>query len=187
MRYTKKMVSLALLRGVNVGGKAMISMAALRACLEELQLQDVQTFINSGNLLLRSAETDRAVLTQKIETALEVNFRLSVRVLLKTRGELLSLAAAIPDTWVNDTDTKCDVMFLWPEIDSPQVLDELPNNPDIEQTRYESGAVLWHIDRKLVSKSRMTRIIGTRLYHQMTVRNVNTVRKLAALAEAYDK
>ncbi len=181
------MVYLALLRGVNVGGKAMVSMAALRACLEELQLQDVQTFINSGNLLLRSTETDRAVLTQKIETALEVDFRLSVRVLLKTRSELLSLAAAIPDAWVNDTDTKCDVMFLWPEIDGPQILNELPNNPDIEQTRYEPGAVLWHIDRKLISKSHMTRIIGTRLYHQMTVRNVNTVRKLATLAEAYDK
>lgn len=184
--YTGDMVYLALLRGVNVGGKAMVSMAALKDCFETLGFTHVTTFINSGNLLFQSTEKQQEKLTRAIEAALQTSFNIPIQILLKTHDQLMSIADAIPDDWVNDDATKCDIMFLWPEIDNPKILEQLPSNPGIEETRYEPGAVLWHINRTLVTKSRMTRIVGTKLYHQMTIRNVNTVRKLAALAKNYD-
>ena len=178
------MIYIALLRGVNVGGKAMVSMNELKACFENLDFSDVKTYINSGNVLFRTDRVGVGTLTKEIETCLSEQFGLSIKVLLKTHDQLKALAARIPKDWVNDAETKCDVMFLWPEVDRAEVLEQIPSNPDIETIRYVSGAVLWCINRKFASKTRVTRIIGTPLYAQMSIRNCNTVRKLLALAEA---
>jgi uncharacterized protein (DUF1697 family) len=50
--------------------------------------------------------------------------------------------------------------------------------------RYVAGAIVWRVDRKNIMRSRMTRLMGTPLYKQMTIRNVNTTRKLVELMEA---
>ena len=60
----------ALLRGINVGGNNIIRMTALKACFETLGFQDVSTYIQSGNVLFSTAESDTVKLTAKIETAL---------------------------------------------------------------------------------------------------------------------
>jgi uncharacterized protein (DUF1697 family) len=77
---------------------------------------------------------------------------------------------------------KCDVYFLWPAIDRAKVVDEVPRNPEIEDLRYLPGALVRRIDNDKRTKSPMTKIVGTPIYKQMTARNINTVRKLAALA-----
>jgi uncharacterized protein (DUF1697 family) len=171
---------------VNVGGKAMVSMATLKSCFEQLGFQNVKTYINSGNVVFSAAQGTRDILAGRIEAALDATFDPGIHVLVKTQEELQKLATAIPADWANSTDTRCDVIFLWAAIDSPQVLKELPGNPEIEDVRYVPGAVVWHMSRPLVPRSRMTRIIGTPLYKQMTIRNINTVRKLLALANEID-
>jgi uncharacterized protein (DUF1697 family) len=176
------MVYIALLRGVNVGGNSMVSMATLKACFEQLGFKDIKTYINSGNVIFSTKQEATDVLAGRIETALDQVFDPGIRVLVKTREELQRLAADVPTVWVNDADMRCDVMLLWPAIDKPSVLQKLPIKPEIEDIKYLSGAVLWRIDRPLVTKSRMNRIIGTPLYKQITIRNVSTVRKLVALA-----
>jgi uncharacterized protein (DUF1697 family) len=50
---------LALLRGINVGGKNIIKMADLKACFESLGFSDVVTYIQSGNVLFKSADKDK--------------------------------------------------------------------------------------------------------------------------------
>ena len=177
------MVYVALLRGVNVGGKSMVSMAALKGCFEQLGFADVKTYINSGNVIFHAEQGDSQSLATQIETALDQMFNQSIRVLIKAREELRELVTAIPADWINDGDTKCDVLFLWPAIDTPEVLRELPSSPVLEDVRYVPGAVLWHINRSSLGDSRMARIAGTKIYRQMTTRNPNTVRKLLALAD----
>ena len=176
------MVYITLLRGVNVGGKSMVSMAALKACFEALGFGNVKTYINSGNVIFSTGQENTDALAKQIEAALDQTFDPGIRVLVKTREELQKLAATIPADWTNDTTTRCDVMFLWPTIDKPETLQELPANPELEDVRYMPGAVVWHMDRAHLTKSRMPRIIGTALYKQITIRNVNTVRKLVTLA-----
>jgi uncharacterized protein (DUF1697 family) len=61
---------LVLLRGINVGGKNIIKMADLRACFEGMGFATISTYIQSGNVLFRSAEKDKARLTKKIEAGL---------------------------------------------------------------------------------------------------------------------
>lgn len=161
----------------------MVSMNQLKDCFDTLGFSDVKTYINSGNVLFRTDRVGYGTITRDIEACLTKTFGINIKVLLKTHDQLKNLAAHIPKDWVNNATTKCDVMFLWPEVDRAEVLEGLPSNPDIETVRYIPGAVLWHIDRALAPKSRMTRIAGTPLYSQMTIRNPNTVRKLLALAE----
>lgn len=180
------MVYIALLRGVNVGGKGIVSMSVLKSCFEELGFKNVRTYINSGNVIFSDEPADSAALTERIEAALDQTFDPGIRVLVRTREELGWLTDAIPSDWTNDAETRCDVMFLWPEVDRVGVLADLPSNPDLEDVKYYPGAVVWHLDRPLVAKSRMARIIGTDLYKQLTIRNINTVRKLLTLANEID-
>jgi len=177
------MIYLALLRGINVGGKSMVSMTTLKTCFEALGFEDVQTVLNSGNVLFRTDRVGQGAITKTIEAGLLAEFDLPVKALLKTHDQLKDITAAIPKAWVNNIHTKCDVMFLWPEADNPAVLAQLPTNPAIEEVQYVPGAVLWRVSRANQDKSRMTRIVSTPLYQHMTIRNPNTVRKLLALAE----
>ena len=77
--------SVALLRGVNVGGKNMVSMADLRDAVEALGLEDVRTYIQSGNLLFTSK---RGITATKIESAIKKRFGLDVDVALRTHAQL---------------------------------------------------------------------------------------------------
>lgn len=65
MRY------LALLRGINVGGKNKVAMAELRDCFEAQGFADVSTYINSGNIFFSSDETDEVKLVEVCEAAIE--------------------------------------------------------------------------------------------------------------------
>lgn len=86
---------IALLRAVNVAGKNKLKMADLRDALGSHGLQQVQTYIQSGNVLFESDETEEA-LKQQIEHAIEQRFGLSLTVVLRTLPELDELVDNCP-------------------------------------------------------------------------------------------
>lgn len=177
MRYA------ALLRGVNVGGTGKISMKELAEVFTSAGLSRVKTYINSGNVIFEAPNADRAGLTNTIEAAIEQHFGFSVRVLIKGYDEIRSIVRALPQDWANDDGYKCDVFFLWPEVDDPALLERLDYDSAVDDVRYTPGAVLRHTSRELAPKSKLTRLAGTALYKDMTIRNCNTARKLLALLE----
>ena len=65
---------LALLRGINVGGKNIIAKDDLRQCFEDLGYANVRTYIQSGNILFRSNLTSIKVVTAAVETQLSERF-----------------------------------------------------------------------------------------------------------------
>jgi uncharacterized protein (DUF1697 family) len=75
-------------------------------------------------------------------------------------------------------------MFLWDEIDDESVLEELVIKPEMDTVKYVSGAVLWSVLKKDITKSGMSKLIGSKIYKQITVRNVNTTRKIYELMQA---
>jgi uncharacterized protein (DUF1697 family) len=81
---------------------------------------------------------------------------------------------------------KSDVLFLWDDADPKTVSSELPARPGIDTVMFAPGAILWSVDRKDVTKSGLSKIVGTALYRQMTVRNVNSARKIHALMKDLD-
>ncbi len=71
---------IALLRGVNVGGKNKISMPELKLAFEEIGFLDVITYINSGNIIFSSNTQDKSKLIRKSESIIEDKFKLSIPV-----------------------------------------------------------------------------------------------------------
>ena len=79
MRYV------ALLRGINVGGKNLIGMPALKACLEEAGFADVSTYIQSGNVVFETSRPKRD-LARDIEATLEETFPLPLVVVVRSHA-----------------------------------------------------------------------------------------------------
>lgn len=178
------MVYAALLRGINVGGKNKIDMKLLKQSFERAGAENVTTYINSGNIIFTSEMHKQAELSTLLEQAILTDFGLNIKVLIRSLEELETVMQALPEEWSNGDLMKSDVMFLWNEADDPSVLERLPMKPGLDLVIYTPGAVLWSVDRTNVTRSGMTKIIGTALYQQMTIRNVNTTRKVYELMQA---
>lgn len=172
----------ALLRGINVGGNNKVEMKRLKQVFEDAGMASVRTYINSGNVLF-SSDSAAATVTRRLEKAIHEHFGFPVSVLLRDIDQMRSLVKAMPPDWRNDDKKKCDVIFLWPEVDRPEILEQLDFRPEFEDVRYTPGAVMWCLARENATKSRLPRIVGTPLYKQVTVRNCNTARKLLELME----
>ena len=172
MRYV------ALLRGINVGGKTLIRMADLRTCVEELGLEDVSTFIASGNVLFESGTRDAAKLERSIERGIEQRFELPVKVVVLDRTAYGRVVRTIPKSWVGDASVRANVAFVRRGTDAKQVVRDLDPDPAVEEVKAITGAILWATKRDAVNRSVMRKLIGGAAYKELTVRNLNTTLKL---------
>lgn len=179
------MTHLALLRGINVGGKHRVPMPELRGSFEAAGMTDVTTYINTGNVLFTAPDGSAPeALGEHLAHRLSDDFGFPIPVLVVPGEVLEAVADAIPPDWANDKVWKADVLFLFPELHGPDALSHFPIRPGIDEVVYESGAVLWRVNRTDQSRTGLVTIVGTSLYRRCTIRNVNTVRKLAALLAA---
>jgi uncharacterized protein (DUF1697 family) len=175
------MTYVAFLRGVNVGGKGIVSMAAIKEALIALGLSDVRTYINSGNVIFSTRASDAQKLTARIEKALELHTGMAIKMLVIDHKTLKRMVDAIPRNWVDDKTMRTYVLLLWKELDDRTILDRLSIKPGVDELKYTPGAVVWRVDRENVGRSHMNRIVGTPLYKKITMRSANTMRKLNEL------
>jgi uncharacterized protein (DUF1697 family) len=171
----------ALLRGINVGGKTLIKMADLKTCIEELGLDDVSTYIASGNLLFESRERDAAKLERKIERAIEKRFELPMKVVVLNRAAYARIVKAIPKSWAGDKTLRANVAFVRRGTNAKEVVRELQPDAAVEEVKAIDGAILWATKRDAVNRSVMRKLIGGAAYKELTVRNLNTTLKLKEL------
>ena len=176
MRYV------ALLRGINVGGNNKIAMSELKLVFTQLGCGDVSTYINTGNVIF-SDTRGKDVLTNLITEAIKTHFRLAVPIVLRTAADISHLIDHAPNDWTNDTLQKTDVMFLWDTIDDDSILQKIVTNPTVENVIYLPGALIWNIARENATKGNGILLVKSEHYRSMTVRNINTVRKLNLLLE----
>lgn len=174
------MIYVALLRGINVGGKNRVEMARLKQAFEAIGCSQVVTYINSGNVIF-SDQRKPAELKVLIEQAIAKEFVLDVPVVLRDQANIANLCAKIPAAWTNDSDQRTDVLFLWDDIDNKSIIEKVVHKPDIERLLYLPGALVWNVDRQHVMRGSTAKLIANVLYKSMTIRNVNTLRKLDAL------
>lgn len=175
------MVYLALLRGINVGGNNKVDMKLLKKSFEQAGMKNVVSYINSGNIIFTTAGHSKNDIAHVLEEAILVTFGLQIKVLVLSLEDMKKVISSLPESWTNDDKMRSDVLFLWEDIDDESVLDKLTIKPEIETVKYAPGAILWSIDKINVTKGSMTKLIGTKLYQQMTIRNVNTTRKMYEL------
>lgn len=113
---------IALFRGINVGGRNSIKMADLRSLLENLGLEDVQSYIQSGNVVFRSGNTDLTELVDRISKSIEENHGFAPRVLILAQDEFEKTIAKNPFPEAESDDRRLHINFL----------SGIPENPDLD-------------------------------------------------------
>jgi uncharacterized protein (DUF1697 family) len=171
----------ALLRGVNVGGNAIVKMKDLKSALEDAGLRNVRTYINSGNLVFESTKKDVRALEKLAAEAIRERCGVACAVVVKSASEYEAIVRALPESWADDDEWRCNVIFLRHTVDSEKVLDELGAKTGIEEMVYCPGAVLWRVRRSDYDRSNGARVNRKPIYQEITVRNLNTTRKLYAM------
>lgn len=106
MRY------IALLRGINLGGKTMMKMDDLKAEFERLGLGNVRSYINSGNLAFDTAKTTETKLIEKIEDAIEARFGRRVHVMVREQKDIERILKANPFDGQYESHKQMHVLFL---------------------------------------------------------------------------
>lgn len=176
---------IALLRGINVGGHRKVKMADLKVMLEKIGLKDVATYIQSGNVVFKSSETDVFTLGEKIKSGIEKTFGFDVPVLIKSKEELLSILQRSP--FKKQEDLEANKIYY-------VVLKSKPKQPDIDsldQNSYPNE--LFVITDNCVylncingaGKAKLNNnIIERKLAVEATTRNHRTLQKLIELSSA---
>jgi uncharacterized protein (DUF1697 family) len=141
----------------------------------------VVTYLNSGNAVFDST-LSASELTRLIEDELERTSGVKIPTLVKTSEEMTAIAESVPSEWGNNAGEQTYVAYLFGDVDEPGLVSELPVKTQYMDIFYTPGAIVWNIQRENYNRSQITRIVGHRSYARMTTRNVNTARKLAALA-----
>jgi uncharacterized protein (DUF1697 family) len=175
------MVYAALLRGINVGGNNKVDMKQLKLAFEQAGMGSVTTYINSGNIVFTDNHHSKPELSAILEEVIRNAFSLDIKVLVLSLDDYREVMAFLPDAWTNDALMKTDVMFLWDEANEASVLDKLHIKSGIDRVVYAPGAILWSVDKDKVTRSGMTKLVGSKLYKLMTIRNANSTRKIYEL------
>ena len=178
----------ALLRGINVGGKNIIRMDALAASFERLGFASVKTVIASGNVVFCAPKQDLRALEKRIEKELTKAHAYDATVVVKSAPEMAAMAGKMPHTWAKPNSAfRYYVIFLRHEVDSRDVLDELQPKPGVETLDYAPGVLFWAAKRAALARSTVAKLGRSKLYKYVTVRNLNTAKKLAELVESANR
>jgi uncharacterized protein (DUF1697 family) len=174
----------ALLRGVNVGGNKMVSMAELRVALEKMGLSDVRTVLQSGNVVFRSTARAGAPLEQSLEKELEKQLKCQADVHIRTAVEWKDVVVRNPfaDEAMRDPGHLL-VMFFKAPLDKVKV--KALQGAIIGRERvHADGRHLYAVFPDGTGNSKLLPMIDRKLGARGTGRNWNTVLKLSALCQA---
>ena len=175
----------ALLRGINVGGKNLIKMTDLKACCETLGFKDVRTYIQSGNVLFRASGSDQATLTKRIEEALSKRFNFQSRVVVQSLKQMKEIVTHAPKGFGSDPATyRYDVIFLKEPLTAVKAMESVTTKEGVDQAFAGKGVLYFSRLSSRATQSHLTRIITMPVYQSMTIRNWNTTTKLLDLMEA---
>ena len=176
----------AFLRGINVGGKKLIKMEDLRRVLESSGFKNVQTFIQSGNVIFESGEIDREALTTKIEKKLLKAFGHDVTVVLQTAAELEAILKLNPFRKIKPgADVMKFVALLRAEPESNTKLPLVSSTEKLEVLAIKNRAAFILCHRKQngffsFPNNFLEKYFGV----AATTRNWNTIQRIGALAKS---
>jgi uncharacterized protein (DUF1697 family) len=173
----------ALLRGINVGGRNKVAMADLRAALADGGFEDVSTYIQSGNVLFRSDAPAKS-LEASIEGMLERRFGVPLVVVVRSHTQLRKVVTNAPRGFGTEPETyHSDAVFLKAPLTAKQAMTVVELRDGVDQAWPGDGVVYFaRLSAKRV-QSRMGRMIGTPEYKQMTIRSWTTTTKLLDLLD----
>jgi len=178
------MIYIALLRGINVGGKNKVSMADLKICFQTLGFTNVQTYINSGNVIFETELIDKAKLVAGCEHAIEKQFGFAVICSVIFASELHDALKHAPSWWGNDDTVKHNALFVIAPTTAKEVMKEVGEaKPQYERVAAYEPIIFWSAPLETFGRTRYSKIVGTKSYKSVTIRNANTTKRLAELSK----
>ncbi len=181
-------IYIALLRGINVGGKNMIKMAELKRALEEIGLIEVKTYIQSGNVLFKSNEEEET-LCKIIENKIEVAFGFPVPVVLRTAVELDQIILNCPFSKeeLSAAESSSETESLYVSMMTHTALQERIERLNMYKSESDDyrivGRDVYLLFGNSIRNSKLANNLN-KLEVPATVRNWNTINKLVTLAKA---
>jgi uncharacterized protein (DUF1697 family) len=180
-------VMISMLRGVNVGGHNKIKMEALRELYESLGLQDVQTYVQSGNVVFRTKESRADLLGKRLEDAIEKAFGFRPGVVLRNASEMRAAIAKNPFASRQGIDpAKLLVTFLAGDPGSEERGNALAIKTFPEELRIDGREVYIYFPNGMARPKMSWPRIEKALKTSGTGRNWNTVTKLLEMADALE-
>ncbi len=182
------MIYIALLRGINVGGHNKIRMAELKQALEKIGLDRVQTYIQSGNVLFVSKK-EEGPLRQQIEEQIRAVFGISIHVVLRTKAELERIIAHCPFSETTIAEAKAssagESLYVSLLLETPpkERIERLAASGNGDDEYRIEGRDVYLLFRHSIRNAKLAGNVE-KLGVPATVRNWNTINKLAAMAEA---
>ena len=170
---------IALLRGINVGGNNLIKMLDLRSSFANMGFTDVETYIQSGNVLFSSKQSNKAKLTALIEEALSEAFSYESKVVVVSAGEMERVVAQAPKGFGKDLEQyRYDVLFVKEPLTASEALKEVPTTPGVDTAHAGDHALYFRRLASQAAQSKLNKLVQRPLYKNLTVRNWNTTIKL---------
>lgn len=173
--------SVALLRGINVGKAKRVAMADLRELLEELGYTDVQTLLNSGNVVFSGARGKSAGVARKLEKAIEASFGFGSRVTVVAGADLARVLEENPLSDTADDPARLMIGFLQDAASLKGLRDLAREDWGRERLALGPRAVYVWCPKGVIDSAPM-KALQKRLGEDWTARNHATVEKLAELA-----
>jgi uncharacterized protein (DUF1697 family) len=175
--------SVALLRGINVGGKNLIGMADLAECFRDGGYRDVRTYIQSGNVLFTADSATGPALEDVLERMIETRFGIPILVVVRSRDELGATIAAAPPNHGSD-ELRSDVFFLKHPLTAEAAYAELPElREGVDSVALGPGVLYFSRVAAQASKTRIARLMSMPVFREMTVRNWRTTTRLFAMLD----
>ena len=177
---------IALLRGINVGGKNIIKMEMLKQTFDDMGFSDVKTYIQSGNVIFKTPNTDKLKLIETIESHLLKTFSAEIKTALFTADEMKEIVEnALESFGAEPEKYRYDVWFLLPTITADEIASIVRLREGIDFLRAGKNAIYTSRLTSEMSKSYFSKIMQTPIYKHITIRNWNTTRKLSELTNEF--
>jgi uncharacterized protein (DUF1697 family) len=174
----------ALLRGINLAGKNKVPMAELRTALESLGLEDVATYIQSGNVVFGARGGSADQLGRRIQRGIAEAFGIEVGVILRTPAELAKVAAGNPFLRAGADPARLHVLFLSGKPARKAAAELDPDRSPPDEFELVDRELYLHtpngFGRSKLTVDYFERVLGV----AATARNWRTVTKLVELARA---
>jgi len=178
---------LALLRGINVNGKKIIKMEELRSLMETVGYGDVQTYIQSGNIIFTSTGRSKIKIAAGIEALIEGHYGFDVTVFLLDRADVEMAVDNNPFVSIREPEgpgsKKLYVTFLsgTPSEDNMQKLRDAPIGHDLIEL--VDNVLYFKLNTKASESKLSNNLIESKLQVKATTRNWNTTLKLLQILE----
>ena len=171
---------IALLKGINVGGHKKVPMAELRELLSKSGFENVQTYIQSGNVILQSNNSDISKIESDIEKSIEDYFGFEVSVLVKTRQDLQRI---FDDSSFTEDKKKASYFMMFHDCPSDDLVKEASEKVyEGEEYKIINNCIYYYYEKGLGKAKFNVNFFERKFKTFATARNYNTMVKLLSLS-----